>query len=127
MACCKSFHLKCCHFCSSIEREKKKRNKITCSNATYGRSCEKKQLCNLISSKFSCIKSLLLIEEILCERGCENSCKTPQALLLSPPPPTIPYSDFDHGNLDLQPMGSCLFNECFGAHGACFSTQGLKE
>lgn len=42
-----------------------------------------KHLCNQISSKFSCIRSLLLIEEILFERGCENSCKTLHVLLLS--------------------------------------------
>lgn len=57
-----------------------------------------KYLCNLISSKLSCIRSLLLIEEILFERGCANSCKTPQVLLS---PLSIPFSNFDHSNPDL--------------------------
>lgn len=43
----------------------------------------KKHFCSLISSTISCIKTLLLNEEILFEGGCENSCKTPQPLLLS--------------------------------------------
>lgn len=42
------------------------------------RKKKKRYVCNLISSKFSCIKSLLLIEEILLERECEDSCRTPQ-------------------------------------------------
>lgn len=97
MACCKSFHLKHCHFCSST---KKRGIKITCSNAIDG--CKEKAFVQPGSSKFSCLKSLQRFS--LREDVKVTNCKTPQAILQ-----LLHFLSLTiHSNLHLQPGGSFL-------------------